>query len=151
MNASETLKRDKLNRVRAFYRTRSDALAEKCRKLNADIAELRRQETEIDAEIEHQQRHVTALPPTPIQRMLALQSLQEMASRKRQIQVQMRSTREEFELQRTALTTLMAKIESIEKLIERLTGSIALEMRKREQVNADERYLNTHFAKKSLT
>ena len=151
MSASETHKRNKLIKVSTFYRNQADALAEKCRQLNTQISELRRQEQKIDGETDYQHRHFAALPSTTTRRMLAHQCLQQLASRKQQNQVQMRSAREEFELDRAALLTLMSKIESIEKLIEGLTDSIKGEIRKQEQVSADERYLNIHFKNKSVT
>ena len=151
MSASETHKRNKLIKVSTFYRNQADNLAEQCRQLNTQISELRRQEQKIEGETDYQQRHFAALPPTTTRRMLAHQCLQQLASRKQQNQVQMRSALKEFELNRAALLNLMAKIESIEKLVQGLTEAITLGVRKQEQVNADERYLNTHFNNKPLT
>lgn len=151
MNSPEQQKRNKLGKALKFYGRQADVLAEKSRRFGSRVAELEHLSGQLDCEMEQQEVNFVTLAATPTNRMLAHQSLQHLAQQKEQNQVQLQSARNEFDLNQIELLALTAKIESIEKLMERLAESMALESRKQEQVAADERYLNTHFANRSLT
>ena len=151
MTKPEQLKRKKLIKVLEFYRNQSDVLVEKSRKLGSRVTQLQHRSGELIHEMEQQEVNFVTLAATPTNRMLAHQTLQQLAEQKRLNQIELHSANEKFELNRAELMALMARIESIEKLIEQLASSISLEQRKQEQINADERYLSTHFGNRSLT
>ncbi len=151
MNSPEQQTHNKLDKALKFFRRQADALAEKSRQFGSRVTELARLSGQLDYEMEQQELYFVTLAATPTNRMLAHRSLQQLAEQKEQNQIQLQSARNEFELNRVELMSLTAKVESIEKLMERLAGSISLETRKQEQIIADERYLNTHFVNRSLT
>jgi flagellar biosynthesis chaperone FliJ len=151
MSSPEQRKQQKLTKVLGFYQKQADVLAEKSQQVSGQLADLKQQSGQLDYEMDQQEIHFVTLHATPTNRMMAHQSLQRLAERQRQKQLQIQTASEELELVRRNLTSLMGKVESIEKLIDRLSESIRLEHRKHEQIVADERYLNTQFSNRSLT
>lgn len=58
-------------------------------------------------------------------------------------QIQLADANQELDRRKAALRKQLSKIESMEKLIERKTVAVNYERNKREQILADERYLNS--------
>lgn len=145
MSSQAKQKKYKLTKVLGFYQNQADVLAEKSRQLSSQVDDVQRQLDNLHQELAQQQLKFETLTPTPTNGILVQRTLERFDQRKNETLNQLQLARQTFESNRAELVSLMAKIESIEKLIARLTESIAFEFRKQEQVNADERYLNTYF------
>ena len=132
----------RLNRVLDFYNQQLDVLKLHLASQQAVVKKHNEKIEQLESNIIESQNRLQAESATIANRQMGYQFGTFTMAEIQDEQEQRELAIQELENRKTELRKQISKIESLEKLIERKASAVAYEAGRREQILADERYLN---------
>lgn len=133
----------RLNRVIAFYNKQLDLLKLQLAAQHSVVQKHQNKIEQLEQQLRRSQNRILVESATIANRQMGYQfgtfTLTEIGKEQEQLE----TANQELEVRKAELRKQMSRIESLEKLIERRASTLAYEASRREQILADERYLNS--------
>lgn len=133
----------RLNRVLGFYNKQLDLLKLHLAAQHSVVQQHQQNIKQLEERLLQSHSRLQSASATIANRQMGYQfgtfTVAEMVGEQEQLEI----ANQELETRKAALRKQLSKIESLEKLIERRASAVAYEAGRREQILADERYLNS--------
>jgi len=143
--SEQTKKLEKLARVLGFYEQNLQILKGRLRAQNLVVAEKQAEVRRLVGKLETTQQAFTQSEPSATGLQMVSHLMTTLEASVKQANQELDTSNRELEIRRTELRQQMSKIESLEKIVTRTSAGIEHKRRQLEQLQSDERYLNTHF------
>ena len=138
--------KEKLERVVRFYQQEFEVLKVQCLQQKSVVAELDDALVGFKSQLRNIQSQTGGLGASIIDLQMVSRLMEKLQTEITQSQGRLDEAKLELGQRQAALRKKMSQLESLEKLIEKKTELISLELRRHEQQEADERYLNQHVS-----
>lgn len=143
--SDETNQLEKLGKVLGFYQQNLESLKLKLKQQNLVVAEKQCTWDRLVSKLESTQQAFGRAQPSVFALQMAGQVLTTLDAEIESAHQELTDSKRELSKQRAAVRRQMSRIESLEKIVARTSGEVQHKHRMHEQVQSDERYLNTHF------
>lgn len=138
----------KLEKIIGFYEQKLEIEKARFQEQNAIVIDLENQYKLLAEERKLAQQRFEQMVPTATNHQHAAHWMETFRGKLERVERELAQAVGVLETRRIALQQQMSQIEILEKLVARKSELIAYELRAREQLISDERYLNTNFSGK---
>jgi len=136
---------EKYQKVLRYYQQNLEILKARLQQQNQEVAQRQQKINQLHSRLESTQQSLTHAKPSPLDLQLVSHLMTNLESSIEQANRELNESNRELDSRRADLREQMSKIDSLEKIVTKTAAAIEHGRRRTEQIQLDERYLNTYF------
>jgi flagellar biosynthesis chaperone FliJ len=136
---------EKYKRVLGFYQQNLEFLKVQLQAQNGLVAQKQQTVNQLRSQLASTQQSFLDLKPSPWELQMVSHLLANLELKIAAANQELNESERELESRRAAVRDQLSKIEALEKIVARTSDAIEHNRRRLEQIQLDERYLNTNF------
>lgn len=145
MHAKHQLRQFK--RILSHYQRELDVVAAELASMNQNVVWARQELEQAETRLQTNQQRLTSSKASVMNREVGAQLLTDLKRECNEKNQQLSDAKATFETQRNRVEGQLAKIDSLEKLVQSKSEIVAYQQQRTEQLAADEQYLQSSFPK----